>query len=89
MSNRSEQPVKLTSYSIKKQESLDTYLDEWQSIKQSRNSADSEEEKDEQGVDKLLNYPCMVAIVSAVVTYACSCAFNNHVGWWWVVGHVG
>lgn len=57
MSTKSEPAVVLTSYSVKKHDSIDTYFHEWQSIHQSQthtngsgNEADDElQEKEEHG----------------------------------------
>lgn len=56
MSNKSSNPVILTSFTRHKQESIETYFHEWQSIHQSQqNNSNSQEtdddlqEKDDQG----------------------------------------
>ena len=57
MSNKSEPAVVLKSYSVRKQDSIETYFHEWQSIHQSQihtngsgNETDDElQEKEEQG----------------------------------------
>ncbi len=65
MSGRSRDPVVLTSYSFDEKSSMDTYLDEWQSIRHTQagfdggggSETEDDTEKDDQGIGVQLNCP--------------------------------